>query len=88
MSTVRASNITYNEGLLRLAVIHNKTVEFRYAKGDGKIIELRALQPSAVAVVKAGKPDEHITFTGFDPDRQAVRHYRLDRMKGDARIVA
>lgn len=90
MSTtvVRASDITFNEGLLRIAAVHNKRVEFRYSKGDGKVIELRALEPEQVRVIKAGKPDEHVTVTGFDPDRQQVRHYRLDRIMGDVRIAA
>lgn len=89
MSTlVRASEVTFNEGLVRLAAIHGKTVEFRYAKGDGSMIELRALQPATVIVVDPGGDDEHVTFSGFDPDRQQPRHYRLDRMKGDARIAS
>lgn len=85
---IRATDITYNEGLLRLAAIHNKIVEFRYAKGDGRIIELRALIPSEVKVVKPGKADEHITVAGYDPDRDAVRNYRLDRIAGDARVAS
>ena len=86
-TAVRASEISFNEGLMRLAAVHHKTVEFRYAKGEGAVIETRRLQPSDVNVIDAGKKSEHITFTGFDPDRVAVRHYRLDRIKGDAQIV-
>lgn len=85
---IRATEITYNEGILRLAAIHNKQVEFRYAKGDGGVIELRALKPNAVDIVSAGKADEHVTVTGYDPDRDSVRHYRLDRIKGDVRVAA
>lgn len=85
---VRATEITYNEGILRLAAIHDKQVEFRYAKGDGGVIELRALKPESVKIIKPGKSDEHVTVTGYDPDRDAVRHYRLDRIKGDVRIAA
>lgn len=84
---VRASEISFNEGLIRLAAVHDRTVEFRYAKGEGAVIETRRLEPSDVNVIDAGKKTEHVTFTGFDPDRAAVRHYRLDRIKGDARIV-
>lgn len=84
---VRASDVSFNEGLLRLAALHGKTVEFRYAKGDGNVIELRALQPKTVAVINAGLNDEHVTFTGFDPDREQTRHYRLDRMKGEVRVA-
>lgn len=85
---VRATEITFNEGILRLAAIHDKQVEFRYAKGDGGVIELRALKPESVKIIKAGKPDEHVTVTGYDPDREQPRHYRLDRIKGDVRIAA
>lgn len=77
MSTVRASEVSLNEGLLRLAAVHGRTVEFRYAKGDGKVIETRTMVPASVAT--AG---EHITFTGIDPDREDYRAYRVDRIKG------
>ncbi len=81
--TVRASEVSFNEGILRLAAIHDKTVEFRYAKGDGKIIETRALKPESVTVTKNG----HTTFVGYDPDREEPRSYRVDRIKGEARFV-
>lgn len=84
---VRASEVSYNEGLMRLAAVHDKPVEFRYAKGEGAVIETRRLEPSDVNIIDAGKKSEHVTFTGYDPDRGAVRHYRLDRIKGDARVV-
>lgn len=79
---VRASEISFNEGLMRLAAVHNKTVTFRYAKGDGKIIEQRTLIPSGVK-----EKDGHMTFTGYDPDRDDVRAFRIDRMKGEVSIA-
>ncbi len=84
---VRASEISFNEGVLRLASVHGRTTEFRYGKGAGALIETRRLKPSDVNVIGAGKKSEHVTFTGFDPDRNAVRNYRLDRIKGDVRVV-
>lgn len=82
-SIPRASEVSFNEGILRLAAVHGKTVEFRYAKGDEKIIETRALKPESVTVSKDG----HMTFVGYDPDRDAPRSYRVDRIKGEARFV-
>lgn len=83
MSAVKASDITFNEGLLRLAAVHNKTVTFSYAKGDGKIIESRRLMPARVDKNKQGA----LTFTGFDPDRDDVRAYRVDRMRGEVKVA-
>lgn len=80
---VRASEVSFNEGLLRLAAVHEKTVEFRYAKGDGAVIETRALQPQSVTVTAQG----HTTFVGYDPDREEPRSYRVDRIKGEVRFV-
>ena len=79
---IRASQLSSNEGLLRLAAIHNKTVTFSYAKGDGSVIEQRRLIPGEVKEVKG-----HLTFVGYDPDRDDVRAYRVDRMKGEVSIA-
>ncbi len=84
---VRASDISYNEGLMRLAMTHGRVVAFRYAKATGAVIESRALKPNDVNVIDAGKATEHVTFTGYDPDRDSVRHYRLDRIKGDVTVI-
>jgi len=85
---VRATDITFNEGILRIAAIHKKRVRFNYLKGDGKVIEFRYLDPNDVKVINPGEASEHVTVTGFDPIRQAVRHYRLDRIALDVEIVA
>jgi hypothetical protein len=79
---VAASDVSFNEGLLRLAAVHGKTVHFRYAKGDGAVIELRSLVPEKVNEVGG-----HVTFTGFDPDRGEPRAYRVDRMKGEVTVA-
>lgn len=82
MSAVKASDITFNEGLLRLAAVHNKTVTFSYAKGDGAFIETRRLIPAQVL-----DKGDHLTFSGYDPDRDDVRAYRIDRMRGEVRVA-
>lgn len=79
---VAASAVSFNEGLMRLAAVHGKTVTFRYAKGEGRIIEQRTLAPTDVKEV-AG----HVVFTGYDPDRDEPRAYRIDRMKGEVTIL-
>lgn len=78
---VRASDVSFNEALVRLAIAHNREVEFSYAKADGSIIELRRLQPASLREVKG-----HVTITGYDPDRDEPRAYRLDRIKGEVSI--
>jgi predicted DNA-binding transcriptional regulator YafY len=78
---VLASDVSFNEALLRLAAIHERTVEFRYAKGTGYVIETRQLVPQDVRQV-----GDHLTFTGYDPDRNDVRAYRVDRMKGEVTV--
>lgn len=78
---VLASDVTYNEAVLRLALVHSRTVRFGYAKGDGSFIETRRFEPDAVREV-----DGHLTFTGWDPDRREVRAYRLDRIQGEVSL--
>lgn len=78
---VLASEVSFNEAVLRLAAAHQRPVTFRYAKGTGAVIETRTLTPGQVRNV-----DGHVTFTGFDPDRQAVRAYRSDRIKGEVSL--
>jgi proteasome accessory factor B len=79
---IPASAISLNEALLRLAIIHGLEVEFRYAKGSGSVIELRHLKPAKIAGVGADR-----RFVGYDPDRDAPRGFRLDRIKGRVGIV-
>jgi hypothetical protein len=77
---VKASEVSFNEGILRLASVHERTVQFRYAKGNGNTIETRQFTPTSVG--KSLKGD--VYFTGPDPDREGEpRAYRLDRVKGD-----
>lgn len=83
MTTPFASEVSFNEALLRVASAHNRTVAFRYSKGDNLPIESRALVPSAVHTSKA----DQVVFSGFDPDRGAVRAFRVDRIKGDVTVL-
>lgn len=76
-----ASDISLNESILRLAILHDRSVTFRYAKGSGGTIETRCLEPSEIKEVKG-----HTIFVGFDPDRDEPRSYRLDRIKGEAKL--
>ena len=80
--TIHASEVSFNEGILRLAAVHSKAVTFRYAKGDGDVIEQRTLIPTDVKSM-----NDHSTFTGLDPDRAGIRAYRTDRIKGDVNVV-
>lgn len=84
MSYPHASDITFNEAIFRIAAIHKKTVTFSYSKADGRVVEQRRLQPSGVAHTKA---DNNVYFTGFDPDRGALRQYRLDRILGEVTLA-
>jgi predicted DNA-binding transcriptional regulator YafY len=76
---MKASEVSFNEAIIRVAAVHGRRIQFRYAKGDGEIIETRTVEPKSV-VVKNG---DHMTFNGYDPDRDEIRSYRLDRIKGD-----
>ena len=73
---------TVNEALIAVAIEHGLTIGFRYAKGDGSIIETRELQPEVIQEGKAGK-----IVVGHDPDRDDVRAYRFDRIKGNVDVV-
>jgi predicted DNA-binding transcriptional regulator YafY len=81
--SVKASQISFNEGVMRLAVIHRKQVEFRYEKNTDAPIETRRLIPSSLVESHAGS----MSFFGYDPDRESDRQFRIDRIKGDVRFV-
>lgn len=68
---------TFNDALIELAIKHDKTLKFGYAKGKGEVIENRRIVPAAVKVV-----NDHSVVIGHDPDRDDIRAYRLDRIKG------
>lgn len=80
----KASEISFNEGLVRLAGVHKKLVEFIYIKGDGHTVEQRHLIPENVRLSKDGSV---VLFNGYDPDRDSMRTYRSDRIRGEVRIA-
>ena len=81
---VMASTISFNEGVIRLAAIHGKTVEFRYVKSSTDAPQTRRFVPSSVR----GAGDT-LAFVGKDPDRDDdYRTFRLDRIKGTVGVVA
>ena len=80
--SAKASEISYNEGKLRLALIHEKEATFRYAKTDDAPIETRTFVPTSVNLTKDGAS----TVVGHDEDRGATRSFRLDRIKGEVSI--
>lgn len=71
---------TFNTAVINLAVVHEREINFRYAKADGKTVETRALRPSQLDT-NAG------LVSGLDPDRDAPRQYRLDRILGDVELI-
>lgn len=81
--SARASAISFNEGLLRLAALHGRHVEFRYVKSDKAPVETRCFVPHSVAVSNNGD----VVVLGDDEDRGALRGFRLDRIKGDVRVA-
>lgn len=80
-SMTRASDVSFNEGLIRVAAVHGRTVSFRYAKTATSPIEARRLIPTSVE-----KHGDAVLFVGEDPDRGGYRSFRLDRIKGDVEV--
>ena len=79
----KASEVSFNEGILRLASIHKKRVEFRYVKDLNAAPEQRTLVPEGISESDAGKT----LVIGTDEDRDDFRAYRLDRIKGEVRFA-
>jgi predicted DNA-binding transcriptional regulator YafY len=73
-----ASDLSFNEAVLRVAAAHKRTVTFRYAKDSGDYIEARRLNPEKIV----GEGDS-LAALGTDPDRGGPRRFRLDRIKGE-----
>jgi predicted DNA-binding transcriptional regulator YafY len=80
---VKASDLSVNDALIRIAALHGLRVSFRYAKGDSSPVETRQFVPASLKVY----PD-HTTFVGKDSDRSlAFRSFRTDRIKGTVAIL-
>lgn len=82
ITDARASDISFNEALLRLGAVHARKVHFRYAKTDTAPIEEREFVPEGVYETRDG----NIVVVGQDDDRDGIRSYRLDRIKGEVSI--
>ncbi len=73
-----------NSDLIGVAIAHERSIRFRYAKGQSEAsIELRTLKPEKLTQAGA---DKHAVVQGYDPDRDDFRMYRLDRIKGKVSI--
>lgn len=79
--SAKASEISFNEAILRLAAIHGRVVEFRYSKADDAPVEMRRFVPQDVA-----QASDNVIVLGDDEDRGEIRGFRLDRIKGDVRV--
>lgn len=73
-----AGSLSFNEGVLRIAAIHKRTVTFRYQKQNSGFIESRRLNPEKIVGQGAT-----LGVAGTDPDRDAPRRYRLERIQGE-----
>lgn len=71
---------TFNIDVILLAIKHGRELNFRYAKADGKSVEDRALLPADLDLDSG-------LMSGHDPDRDAPRQYRLDRILGDIELL-
>ena len=80
--SAKASEVSFNEGILRLAAVHARPVEFRYAKSPAAPIETRRFTPTGIGQANDGA----FVVMGNDEDREQPRAFRLDRIKGDVKI--
>jgi predicted DNA-binding transcriptional regulator YafY len=72
----------FNTGALLLAKEFERSAYFKYAKGDGTVIEARSVQPEELIRSRDGS----ISVIGFDPDRNDIRAFRLDRIVGSVTL--
>lgn len=77
----RASEVSLNEALIRVAAIHKIPVTFRYVKSTTAPVEARRFVPKEVRTLA-----DHVTFVGYDEDRDAFRSFRSDRIKGQVAL--
>lgn len=78
---VLASEVSFNEGLIRFAGVHDREVAFTYVKTPGSPVEHRRLKPTKVT-----QHNGHVNFFGYDPDRGEVRQFRSDRIRGEVTL--
>jgi predicted DNA-binding transcriptional regulator YafY len=82
-NVVKASEVSLNEALIRVAAAHNVAVTFKYSKSETSPIEYRTFVPRAVRNM-----GDHVTFVGEDNDRHGVRSFRSDRIKDTVQVIA
>lgn len=82
LSDARASDISFNEAILRVAAVHARKVRFRYSKSPTAPIEDREFVPEGVYETRDG----NVVIVGQDDDREGIRSYRLDRIKGEVTL--
>jgi predicted DNA-binding transcriptional regulator YafY len=80
---VKASDLSVNDALIRVAELHGLRVRFRYAKTVTAPVETRTFVPKGLQVLA-----DHTTFNGIDEDRGGFRSFRTDRIKGTVEVVA
>lgn len=68
----------FNAVAIQTAASYGLSISFRYAKSEDAPIETRSLRDVAVVHTEEGET----LATGIDPDRDGVRAFRLDRIKG------
>lgn len=79
VSSLPTSANSWNSQLAALSVEHERALTFKYDKGNG-VIETRTIDPTHVFESKRGGE----VVVGYDPDRNDIRAYRLDRIQGYA----
>ena len=85
----KASDISFEEGLIRLAATHGRRIAFSYAKDDKSPIERREGVPETVfrSISPEAASTQVTTFTLRDTARKAWRQFRLDRVVGEPEIL-
>lgn len=83
-ATVDDERHGWNQDAIAAAIEYSRTARFSYEKqsGPGGIIERRTLQPSELCYTRLGEP----FVVGYDPDREDVRAFRLDRIIGHVEV--
>jgi len=80
--TIDGKEADWNVAAFQAALQHGRTAEFRYAKGDGSVIEDRALKPSEITEMGG-----RTIVVGYDVDREEPRAFRIDRIKGSVVVT-
>ena len=74
--------LSLNEALLLIARDYEAEAEFTYVKADGSSVETRRVIPEALTFTK----DNVLLVTGHDDDRNDIRAFRADRIRGTVTV--